>query len=352
MLVDEATGEVKWEVKAHSQSGHHVGPKVAMSPDGMFVASGGFRDEHWRLWNVANGAFHRVGDSHDGTGACVCSLHLDQRVVQEGCPVVAHTGQGICSVAFSPCGETFATGGFDGAVIVWVVKTRNSQQRMMDEDPKMVSALSFSADGATLATGDGVGSICLWGTATGALLFRMRAGYLGVKSLHSSPSNNNLLASVRGLDVAVWDMEKGEERGRKLPAGGFAVFSPDGRTIATAGGIYEWDVHLFNADSGELLLTLVGHQNFVLSASFPQNGSKIASGSADGTCKVWDSSTGELLRTIVVGKPVFSVASGRDWVRDTQRAMAFAMGHHPRLGAGSQVLELELGVVRMILDRV
>ena len=33
-----------------------------------------------------------------------------------------------------------------------------------------------------------------------------------------------------------------------------------------------------------------------------------------------------------------------------QRKMAFAMGHHPRLGGGSQVLELEVGVVRMIVD--
>ena len=349
MLVDEATEEVKWEVKAHSQSGHHFGPQVAMSPDGMFVASGGFRDEHWRLWNVESGGSHRVGDRH-GTGACICYLHLDQRELQGGCPVMAHTGQGICSVEFSSCGGMLATGGFDGAVIVWDVQTRSSQQRMMDEDPKMVSALSFSADGARLAAGDGGGSICLWATTTGSLLFRMRAGHLGVKSLHLSPSNNNLLASVTGQDVAVWDIEKGEESGRKLPAGGFAVFAPDGRMIATPGGIYEWDVHLFNAESGELLLTLVGHQNFVFSASF--SGSQIASSSADGTCKVWDSSTGALLRTIVVGKPVFSVASGRDWVRDTQRAMAFAMGHHPRLGAGSQVLELDWGVVRMILDRV
>jgi hypothetical protein len=41
---------------------------------------------------------------------------------------------------------------------------------------------------------------------------------------------------------------------------------------------------------------------------------------------------------------------GRDWVQDTQKAVAFAMGHHPRLGGGSQVLELEVGVVRMIVD--
>ena len=68
--------------------------------------------------------------------------------------------------------------------------------------------------------------------------------------------------------------------------------------------------------------------------------------------QVWDSSTGALLRTIHVGTWLFSVAWARDWVQDTQRRVAFAMGHHPRLGVGSRVLELEVGVVRMILERV
>ena len=51
-----------------------------------------------------------------------------------------------------------------------------------------------------------------------------------------------------------------------------------------------------------------------------------------------------------VGMVVHSLAWGPEWVQD--KKMAFAMGHHPGLGAGSQVLELEVGVVRMILDRV
>ena len=83
------------------------------------------------------------------------------------------------------------------------------------------------------------------------------------------------------------------------------------------------------------------------------DGSKFASGSNNGTCKVWDSSTGALLRTIdVLPNSRLSVSWGCDWVRDTQRGEAFAMGQHPRLGAGSRVLALEVGVVRMILDRV
>jgi len=41
----------------------------------------------------------------------------------------------------------------------------------------------------------------------------------------------------------------------------------------------------------------------------------------------------------------------RDWVHDTQRGAAFAMGQHPRLGAESQVLPLEEDMLQMILDR-
>jgi hypothetical protein len=34
------------------------------------------------------------------------------------------------------------------------------------------------------------------------------------------------------------------------------------------------------------------------------------------------------------------------------QCVAFAMGHHERLGAGSRVLALDAGVVRMVLEQV
>jgi hypothetical protein len=71
----------------------------------------------------------------------------------------------------------------------------------------------------------------------------------------------------------------------------------------------------------------------------------------DHTCKVWDLMTGALLRTIDMGAGVCTVSWGRDWVRDTQRREAFAMGNTPRLGIESFVQALDEGVVRMVLDR-
>ena len=66
-LVDEATGEVKWAVQAH-----HYGSRTAMSSEGRFIASVGGDDEHWKLWDAASGAVHKVGARHDGTAGCIC----------------------------------------------------------------------------------------------------------------------------------------------------------------------------------------------------------------------------------------------------------------------------------------
>ena len=63
MLVDAATGEVKWAVQAHD--GSDSGTRVTMSPrNGRFVASIGFAAENWKLWDVASGAEWMTGERH------------------------------------------------------------------------------------------------------------------------------------------------------------------------------------------------------------------------------------------------------------------------------------------------
>ena len=54
MLVDEATGKERWAVQAHA--GTHADTHVVMSPSGRFVASVGFDEENWKLWDAADGA--------------------------------------------------------------------------------------------------------------------------------------------------------------------------------------------------------------------------------------------------------------------------------------------------------
>ena len=60
MLVDEATGGVKWEVEDSIQ-GYTWRQHVAMTLDGRFVASVHPGDPRWKLRDAASGAVHMVG---------------------------------------------------------------------------------------------------------------------------------------------------------------------------------------------------------------------------------------------------------------------------------------------------
>ena len=71
------------------------------------------------------------------------------------------------------------------------------------------------------------------------------------------------------------------------------AYSPDGKTIATVGslGALLWDV-----ETEDLLRTFIGHTGYVSSVVFSPDGSRILTGSADKTAKLWDMETGELLQ--------------------------------------------------------
>jgi len=353
-LVDSATGKTRWEAQSYPSSHFH---NVAMPPDGRFVASVNVSQESWKLWDAASGVVCMTGARHDGTGACVCSMTSSGRriLLDVGCPVQAHTA-GLLAVAYSPCGQTLATGGEDCAVILWNAGTGTAKHVLLGHDGRVskVRCVTFSAEGTRLASGSYDRSIRVWDTTTGVLLRTIPHAQEGYVSwVQFCPTDSTILASteIKNNRLNLWDVESGERKST-FEGNRFVVFSPDGRTIATLRSPAHNAVQLVNADSGESTRSMVGHALPVYSMFFSSDGSKLASGSVDGSCKVWDSSTGVLLVTIPGDKAICSVAWGRDWVLDTQRVVAFVMGHHPRLGAGSRVPRLDEELLRMILNLV
>jgi WD40 repeat protein len=73
------------------------------------------------------------------------------------------------------------------------------------------------------------------------------------------------------------------------------AFSPDGATIASAG--YDRMIKLWDASSGKLLRTLKEHNDAVYAVSFMPNGRQLVSAAGDRTLKVWDVTTGTRLFT-------------------------------------------------------
>ena len=63
------------------------------------------------------------------------------------------------------------------------------------------------------------------------------------------------------------------------------VFSPDGKRLAGALGR---EVKVWDAETGQEILTLKGHTGAVISVAFSPDGKRLASARQDKTVKVWD----------------------------------------------------------------
>jgi LPXTG-site transpeptidase (sortase) family protein len=73
-------------------------------------------------------------------------------------------------------------------------------------------------------------------------------------------------------------------------------FSPNSALLASGGR--DNSVRLWSASTGENLMTISGHEDWVTSIAFNADGSLLASGSRDNSIRLWDARTGKPVRVI------------------------------------------------------
>ena len=152
-------------------------------------------------------------------------------------------------ISFSPDGQTLASG--NGSDIhLWDVSTATLRNTLRGHDAQ-VESISFSPDGRMLASGDAGGSlrgedrdgIHLWDVSTGTLLKTFTSGrYYRIQSLSFSPDGRTLTTAGGGT-IRLWDVSTGTLQKTIMGKTEYkteyiidtVTFSPDGQTVADGG---------------------------------------------------------------------------------------------------------------------
>jgi WD40 repeat protein len=132
----------------------------------------------------------------------------------------------------------------------------------------------------------------------GLLTLRLRAELSGggpVRVVRFSPDGSLVLVAGKG-GARLFDRRHGLQPRRLRPVIPLAdaKFSPDGRFVAGAGTGTNHTVQVWDVRTGLPAFTL-SHEDSVLSVAFSANGRFIATGSADGTARLWSAADGQSL---------------------------------------------------------
>jgi WD40 repeat protein len=122
----------------------------------------------------------------------------------------------------------------------------------------------------------------VWDTARGTLRRWEVPGH--VTAAVFTP-DGRALATATSTHVTLWEVATGKERFRYDGAAARLACSPRGRTLAAARGP---EILLLDLRTGKELARLRGHDATVRSLAFTPDGKALVSGSADSTAVVWD----------------------------------------------------------------
>ena len=211
---------------------------------------------------AAEGGFDEIGYSHDGATLVTWGSSREVRLWNAETGSLIATldhGASITFATFTPDDQRVATTGFDGNAIIW------------------------SIDGTRIRTIP---------ANTGVL----RHVYGVLSPIESQLLTLTMLGQGRGWNIDTGEKLGGFEHGALVLGG---ELSPDGLRAATAGA--DRLVKIWNATTGEHLLTLGGHTDVVWKTVFSPDSKRLLTTGHDGRAIVWDLATGAQISSVIHG---------------------------------------------------
>ena len=258
-LLDTATGKsVGQPMKGHAD---YVA-SIAFSPDGTRIVSGGGEDDTTiRLWDSATG--EPIGQ-----------------------PMTGHEDM-VSSLAFSPDGTQIVSGSGDDTIRLWDAATGEPIGQPITGHTRSVNSVAFSPDGTRIASGS-------WTEPSGSGM-RPRAGPSASRSAATRAlyylwrSAPTAPASPPAADdtIRLWDAATGQPIGPPITAHTGSVNSRGVQPRRHPHRLRRWRRHACGSGTrppANPSATLTGHTGPVIAVAFSPDGTRIATGGADGPC--------------------------------------------------------------------
>lgn len=254
-----------------SFSPHGAVASAQFSPDGKYLITGSW-DTSARVWDAHSGqVFRKLG------------TELDQ-------PQQEHRGK-VNQAAFSPDGHTVVTASDDGTAKLWSTADWRLLRTLQGHTGAVLHAV-FSHDSRHVLTASRDKTARVWDAATGQSLTVLAGHDWAVRQAAFSANRQWVITASDDNSAIVWKLDQNQptvlHHLKGHTAGVTSVaFSPEPEPTRILTGSEDYSAILWDAKTGQEVLTLKGHSQEVNSVAFAPDGKTVLTGSQDGTAILW-----------------------------------------------------------------